>query len=53
VLDLGILELELARELEDAMLDEDFGFELDDLTLLDEETFLKDEELLISTLFEK
>lgn len=53
MLDLGILELELARELDDAMLDEDLGLELDDLTLLDEEIFGADEELLISTLFEK
>jgi len=47
------MELELAIELDDATLDEDFCFELEYLTLLDEELFGADEELLISTLFEK
>ena len=47
------MELELAIELDEATLDEDLGFELDDFTRLDEDTFLTDEELLISTLFEK
>jgi hypothetical protein len=47
------MELELAIELDDTTLNEDLGFELEYLIRLDEDTFLTDEELLISTLFEK
>jgi hypothetical protein len=47
------MELELAIELDDTTLDEDLGFELEYLTRLDEDIFFTDEELLISTLFEK